>query len=336
MEYKVVNASIVKSIISGVTQKKKRDYGLAHLNPSKLEFKVPFITGNRVIVVSIDDTDLDKLKSNIHQLLETELVKDKKRQLRHKVTDTSTDQFRELQINNSLVVRIIKRVFDPKRVQREQITKIKKLLSDAYIAEGGEEFVLNINGKKYKIRYEENTVLELPFVSDENKTEATADCVIKTCTNTSVYISLKGNTSQQWSGISKFNNIEYPEIVNFINDLKTVKQNDPSDNKEYYREIKSEVIRKKGTFGIDYSFGSSIRSANNVNHILVGETIELKKQNSEYVLTTNMKIFNSGDDITDEDYKPYIISRNDSSRNDGGVSRTRILIFRGKRGEILP
>jgi len=336
MEYKVVNASIIKNIISGVSQKKKRDYGLAHLNPSKLEFKIPFITGNRVIVVSTDDTDLDKLKSNIHQLLETELVKDKARQLRHRVKDTSTDQFREIQINSSLVVRIIKKVSDPKRVQREQIAKIRKLLSDAHISEGGEEFVLNINGQKYKIKYKEDTILELPFVSDENKTEATADCVIKTSTNTSVYLSLKGNTSQQWSGISKFNNNQYPEVVDFINDLKALKQNDPTDNKEYYREIKNETLRKKGTYGIDYSFGASIRSTNNVNHILVGETIELKKQNSEYTLTTNKKIFNSGDDITDEDYKPYIISRNDSSRNDGGVSRTRILIFRGKRGELLP
>lgn len=335
MEYKIVNASIVKNIISGVTQKKRRDYGLSHLNPNNLEFKVPAITGNRVIVVSTSDVDLDVLKSNIHCLLEIELVKDKKTKTRHRVSDASTDKFKQIKINDKVVVRILKRITDPKRVQREQIKQIKKLLSNAYLNEGGEEFTLNINGKKYGIAYNENTVIELPFVSDEDKTEATADCLINT-TSGQIFISLKGNTSQQWSGISKFNTQEYPDVVDFIKDLIEIKKLNPNDNKEYHREIKNDLLKKRGVYGIDYYLPTSPKGANNVNHILIGETITLSKQTNEYVLKTNKNIFNSGEDLIGEDYKPYIISRNDSMRNDGGVSKTRILIFRGKRGEELP
>ena len=201
-------------------------------------------------------------------------------------------------------------------VEDRQVGKINDIIWKLYESPGPTTF--KIGNKTYTIsNFNQNTVKQVGKIG--NKT----DCVISTDTG-NVYVSLKGNSSQQWSGVSDFSDDQ--SVKTFVDKLKQIKAQNPNDKKEYHMSISEELIRK-AMYGKDFS-SIGPGSVNNVDHILVGEGITINQNNE---ITAN-KTYNRGDlpEIT-----PKIISRNsgagDANRSDMGIPNTRILIWPGVR-----
>lgn len=201
-------------------------------------------------------------------------------------------------------------------VEDRQVKKINDIIWNLYSSPGPIKF--KIGNKNYTItNYNQSTVKQIGTKGDKS------DCVISTDTG-NVYISLKGNTHQQWGGVSFFSND--PSIQSFVNKLKTIKSQNPSDKTEYYTEIDDDLILKS-VYGKDYeSVGNG--SQNNIDHILVGEGITISQTGE---ITAN-KTYNRGDIPSP---RPVLISRNtglgDKNRSDFGIPNTRILVWPGIR-----
>jgi len=201
-------------------------------------------------------------------------------------------------------------------VEDRQVRKINDIIWKLYESPGPTTF--KIGNKTYTIsNFNQNTVKQVG--SSGNKT----DCVISTDTG-NVYVSLKGNTHQQWGGVSDFSNDS--SVTTFVDKLKQIKTQNPNDKKEYYMAISDELIQKS-MYGKNFS-SSGPGSENNVDHILVGEGITLSTGNE---ITAN-KTYNRGD-ISEP--RPTITSRNtgvgDKNRSDFGIPNTRVLIWPGIR-----
>lgn len=111
-----------------------------------------------------------------------------------------------------------------------------------------------------------------------------------------IYISHKDGNSptgfKQWSGITDYIN-EYPEIQNFVSDVKNKLNelqsfNDANEflmiSGTYKRDIENEILKARACFGKDY--GSDSFGVNNVNCILQG-SVKLKPQDSYYILSAD-------------------------------------------------
>lgn len=201
-------------------------------------------------------------------------------------------------------------------VEDRQVRKINDIIWKLYESPGPTSF--KIGNKTYVIsNFDQNTVRQIGRSGDK------ADCVIKTDSG-DVYISLKGNTYQQWGGISNFST--HPDVQNFSNKLKQIKSQNPNSKTEYHMGISDDLILKS-VYGKDYSSISS-GSQNNIDHVLVGEGISIS-QSGEIVAN---KTYNRGD-IPEP--RPMIISRNtgpsDGNRSDLGITNTRVLIWPGVR-----
>lgn len=201
-------------------------------------------------------------------------------------------------------------------VEDRQVRKINDIIWKLYESPGPTTF--KIGNKTYTIsNFNQNTVKQIGSVGNKS------DCVISTDSG-NVYVSLKGNTYQQWSGVSDFSDDQ--SVKTFTDKLKQIKAQNPNDKKEYHMNISEELI-KKAMYGKGFS-STGPGSPNNVDHILIGEGITINQNNE---ITAN-KTYNRGDlpEIT-----PKIISRNsgagDANRSDMGIPNTRILIWPGVR-----
>lgn len=201
-------------------------------------------------------------------------------------------------------------------VEDRQVRKINDIIWKLYESPGPTTF--KIGNKTYTIsNFNQNTIKQIG--SSGNK----SDCVISTDSG-NVYVSLKGNTYQQWSGVSDFPNDA--SVKTFVSKLSQIKQQNPNDKNEYYMDISEDLI-KKAMYGKDFNTVGP-GSPNNIDHILIGEGITIN-QNNEIIAN---KTYNRGDI---PDVRPKIISRNsgagDKNRSDMGIPNTRILIWPGVR-----
>lgn len=201
-------------------------------------------------------------------------------------------------------------------VEDRQVKKIDDILFKLYLSAGPTTF--KIGGEIYTIsNYNQNTVKQVGSSGDKT------DVVISTNTG-NVYISLKGDTHQQWGGTSDFANDT--SVITFVQKLKQIKQQNPNDKKEYYMDISDDLI-KKSMYGKEFNESGS-GSSNNVDHILVGERITMSMDNT---ITAN-KTYNKGFICSP---RPTILSRNtgpsDKNRSDFGIQNTRIIIWPGVR-----
>lgn len=203
-------------------------------------------------------------------------------------------------------------------VEDRQVRKLNNIIWKLYESPGPTYFT--IGNKTYTItNFNQNTVRQIGSKGDKT------DCVIATDSG-NVYISLKGNTHQQWSGVSDF--AGDPIVDNFANKLKQIKSQNPNSKDEYYMSISDELIRKS-VYGKD--FNSILPgSENNVDHILIGEGITIDT-NSNNTITANIT-YNRGDIPLP---RPHIVSRNtgpgDRNRSDLGIANTRVVIWPGIR-----
>jgi len=201
-------------------------------------------------------------------------------------------------------------------VEDRQVRKINDIIWKLYESPGPTSF--KIGNKTYTItNFNQNTVRQIGSKGDKT------DCVIATDSG-NVYISLKGDTHQQWSGVSDFAND--PIVDNFANKLKQIKSQNPNSKDEYHMSISDDLILKS-VYGKD--FNSILPgSENNVDHILIGEGITINRTGE---ITAN-KTYNRGDIPSP---RPHIVSRNtgpgDKNRSDLGIVNTRVLIWPGVR-----
>jgi hypothetical protein len=204
------------------------------------------------------------------------------------------------------------------KVEDRQVTKLNNIIWKLYESPGPTYFT--IGNKTYTItNFNQGTVRQIGSKGDKT------DCVIATDSG-NVYISLKGNTHQQWSGVSDF--ADDSNVQDFSNKLKQIKSQNPNSKDEYHMSISDDLILKS-VYGKD--FNSSLPgSENNVDHILIGEGITIDT-NSNNTITAN-KTYNRGDIPLP---RPHIVSRNtglgDRNRSDLGIANTRVLIWPGIR-----
>lgn len=217
--------------------------------------------------------------------------------------------------------------FDPLRVEKAQINTLYKILHDIDNSFGS-PFRLKIGtSKPYKIDMRMDDVIVQVGGSGDK-----ADIKLKTLNMGDIYISLKGNTQQQWGGVSEF---KENKTVKEFNEMLTERMKGGMKIHGVSKKIDSDSdLIRKSLYGIDY--GKSSFGLNNVNHIIKGERLSYTEKNGVMVLTTNKVIYTSGETQTlANDDHPHIQSSNDSKRNDLGFAKTRITIWPGSKGTII-
>lgn len=213
---------------------------------------------------------------------------------------------------------------DPKAVQRKQISTLKKIFNELYETSSSSGFSVKIGNSTYTFsNYDPSkSIQELPAVSATNRTETKADCII-TANSGNIYISLKGNEFQQWGGMSGFNN--YQDVTSFVEAFKQYQiQNKTTNPQPCSRVIKDDTLYNQSVYGKKYG-GST--EAENVDHIIIGESIGVRAEGNKHVLTAK-KIYDNGDKV-DSIYEPHLYIRYDSNRNDFGISNVRALMWPG-------
>lgn len=193
-------------------------------------------------------------------------------------------------------------------VEDIQVKKIVNIFEGIYYSAQPIQF--KIENNSYTIsNYNLKTVLQVGSKGDK------VDCIISTDTG-NIFISLKGDKSQQWSGMSDFSSDL--EVTAFVNSLKQIYQNNPNDNNEYYREINNDELVLKAIYGKDYSLNGT-SSQNNIDYLIVGKDINIGFNNS----ITASSIYKRGKMITP---RPILLRRNDLKRNDFGLPNSRLII----------
>lgn len=216
------------------------------------------------------------------------------------------------------------KLVDPKAVQRNQISKIKKIFYELYESSSSSGFSVKIGKSTYTFSsYTSTTIQELPFVKSSDRTETKADCIIKT-DGGDIFISLKGNTFQQWGGMSGFS--DYQEVTSFVEEFKQYQINNKTTQPwPCSRVIKDKTLYNQSVYGKDYG---GPRGKENVDHIIIGERIGIRAERNIHVLTAD-KIYDNGDKV-DSIYEPHLYIRFDSIRNDLSISKARALMWPGK------
>jgi len=203
-------------------------------------------------------------------------------------------------------------------IEDRQVNKLDNIISKLYNSATIKPIKFKIGNKPYTIsNYNQNTVKQVGSSGDKT------DVIISTDTG-NVYISLKGNTYQQWGGVSNFP--DDVSVVTFIDKLKQIKQKNPDNKKEYYMNIINDELIKKSMYGKNFNINGP-GSIDNVDHILVGEQIIISGN-----IITATHTYDRGSICTP---RPTILSRNtgagDKNRSDFGIKNTRILIWSGRR-----
>jgi|DEB0MinimDraft_6_1074348.scaffolds.fasta_scaffold72060_2 hypothetical protein len=212
-------------------------------------------------------------------------------------------------------------VFDPNRVEKLQVKKLLQILFDL-ANEKGNPFYVKIGNKEYKIdidRYGNDIIQSIGTKGDK------ADIILKTSNFGDVFISLKGNETLQWAGVSDLLNQQEVEDFKDIMEQRSVQGKSVTG---ISRKIVDNKLIKKSLYGKDYESANTPFGVNNVNHIIKGEDITY----SNGSIRTNKIIYNNGELPTGTD-SPYIQSNSSSGRNDLGFNNVRVTIWPGSRGQ---
>lgn len=214
---------------------------------------------------------------------------------------------------------------DPKAVQRKQISTLKKIFNQLYENSSSSGFSVKIGKSTYTFsNYDPSkSIQELPAVSATNRTETKADCII-TANSGDIYISLKGSEFRQWGGMSGFS--DHPEVTTFLEDFR--KKFPQSNFQPSSRIIKDDTLYNKSVYGKKYG-GST--EAENVDHIIIGESIGVRAEGNIHVLTAK-KIYDNGDKV-DSIYEPHLYIKHSPDRNDLKIPKARALMWPGKPGD---
>lgn len=219
--------------------------------------------------------------------------------------------------------------FDPKRVERKQIKTLYEIFNHLDNAQGS-PFKIKIGKKTYEIDLQKHKLATIQEVKAIGGRERKSDAIIRTENEGNIYISLKGNTSQQWSGVSEFK--DDLEIQNF----QVVLHRRKFQNKSIHnvcKRISQLELTNKTLYGKDYSSGSF--GYDNVNHIIIGEDIKFYNvSGKDFTVIKGLRTYDNGDRVMSKDY-PHIQSSNDSKRNDLGFPKTRITVWRGIKGTVI-
>lgn len=219
--------------------------------------------------------------------------------------------------------------FNPKRVQQKQIKTLFGIFNHLDNIEGS-PFKIKIGKKTYEIDLQKHGLGTINEVKTIGGKERKSDMIIKTENAGDVYISLKGNTSQQWSGVSEFK-LDL-EIQNF----QVLLHRRQFQNKSIHnvcKPISQLELVNKVLYGKDYSSGSF--GYDNVNHIIRGENIKFYNiPGKNLTIIKGLRIYDNGDRVMMKEY-PHIQSSNDSKRNDLGFPKTRITVWPGRKGTVI-
>ena len=172
----------------------------------------------------------------------------------------------------------------------------------------------------------------------ENTPKADAE-IIDPEGNPVAWISLKdGSTPKsfgQWSGASKFS--KYPDVIKFVEDLKAFLPPEGMPNKiTYGMEITDTILQAKACFGVDYKGPGGPFGINNVDLVLQGKTLTIKKGSEDTYFLSGAHTWLNGNTPSGE-YDPVLTARFDK-RNDFGIRRCRITIFstKGRNWKPIP
>jgi hypothetical protein len=215
--------------------------------------------------------------------------------------------------------------FNPKRVEEKQIQTLFKIFNNLDNSVGS-PFKIKIGKKIYEIDLQKNGSNIIKKSTTIQGRETKSDFTIKTENLGDVYVSLKGDSSQQWSGVSDF--LGEQEVKTFVGKIisKPIKSG-------WCQKITDDTLIKKSVYGKNY--GQRTFGPENVNHIIIGENIEYNQiLNKDYVEITGLKTYDNGDNLIISD-SPHIQSSKDSKRNDLGFSNLRISIWRGSKGTLI-
>ena len=215
--------------------------------------------------------------------------------------------------------------FNPKRVEDKQIQTLFDIFNNLDNTVGS-PFKVKIGKKTYEIDLQKNASNTIQKGTRIQGRETKSDIVIKTENLGDIYISLKGDTPQQWSGASDFVNEQ--EVKTFVGKIisKSIKSG-------WCQRITNDTLIKKSIYGKNY--GARTFGPENINHILIGENIEYNEiPNKDYVEITALKTYDNGDNVINSQH-PHMQSSKDSKRNDFGFSNLRISIWRGSKGTLI-
>lgn len=193
-------------------------------------------------------------------------------------------------------------------VEDIQVKKIVNIFESIYYS--AQPIRFKIKDNNYSIsNYNLKTVSQIGSKGDR------ADCIVSTDTG-NIFISLKDDKYQQWSGMSEFSSDS--EVTAFVDSLKQIYEKNPNDKNEYYREIANDELVFKAIYGKNYSL-TGTSSQNNVDYLIIGRDITLGFSNS---ITASL-VYKRGQMITP---RPILLRRNDFGRNDFGIPNSRLLI----------
>lgn len=214
--------------------------------------------------------------------------------------------------------------FNPKRVEDKQIQTLFKIFNNLDNSVGS-PFKIKIGKKIYEIDLQKNGTNTITKGTRIDGRETKSDIIIKTENSGDIYISLKGNTSHQWSGVSDF--VKENDVKNFATNL-ILKKNKFG----WCLKLTDNDLIKKSLYGKEY--GSKF-GPENVNHIMIGENIEYEQiSNKDYAEISSIRTYDNGDIPIQSDF-PHIQSSRDSKRNDLGFKNLRITIWRGSKGTTI-
>jgi hypothetical protein len=319
----VINGNSVKSFIENISSSMiTRTFGAASarifsnyfstLNP----FKV--VINGKVVEVRLMKRSnryptsdyMEKFSNMLFAILQNEISsKD------NIFTPYSLEKINETQFKIKDTIVLVKLFVDVTRTERQQIGYIKSCLKKIFDS-GSQSGIINfkIDGDSYSITLTGGKDIHY-FVSEvgtkySDGETSKADLLIKTDQG-SVYISLKGETYRQFSGIRSLKS--EPEVEYFLNELEKI----TGDKSGYYKKIQSSTLIQKSMYGINYG---GPKGLNNVNYIIVGNITF--NQNS---FGASTKIYKEGAIVDNA----YIVSSHQAGRNTKGVTDAQL--FRNLR-----
>lgn len=210
--------------------------------------------------------------------------------------------------------------YNPLRVQNLQINKLNSIFSE--LDEQLESpFTLSIGGNDYVI----DTAFNGGKILVSPSAKAKSDVILLTQNAGSVYISLKANSFQQWSGLSDFK--DNALVKNFVESVNLQKQ-----KTGWSRKVADPLLVNKFVYGKNYggSFGED-----NVNHVIIGNPGRISyRLVSGKALLTATQIYTNGETVANNIY-PHFSTINSSDRSDFSVSNVRFYVWNGIKGKLI-
>lgn len=210
--------------------------------------------------------------------------------------------------------------YNPLRVQNLQIKKLNSILSELDNSLES-PFSLNIGGAEYLI----DTTLNGGNILLNPSARAKADVILVTANAGNVFISLKANAFNQWSGLSDFKN--NTSVKNFVESVKLQTQ-----KTGWTRKVEDPNLVNKFVYGKDYgsSFGEE-----NVNHVIIGDPGRISYRFvSDKVLLTATQIYNNGERVANNIH-PHFSTVKSSDRSDFSETNVRFYVWNGIKGTLI-